>query len=53
MDDYIPPPFAVFEVSNDAFFFGENLVDKKFSDVQAEVARIGAFVPPEPEMPDE
>jgi CYTH domain-containing protein len=53
MDEFIPPPFAIFEVTNDAFFAGENLVDKKFSDVQAEVARIGLFTPPEPDMPDE
>ncbi len=53
MDEFIPPPFAIFEVTNDAFFAGENLVMRKFSDVQAEVARIGSFTPPEPEMPDE
>jgi len=53
MDEFIAPPFAIFEVSNDAFFFGENLVDKTFSDVQSEVARIGHFTPPEPDLPDE
>jgi CYTH domain-containing protein len=53
IDEFLPPPFAVFEVSNDPFFFGENLVGEKFSDVQDEVARIGSFMPPEPEMPDE
>ena len=53
MENFIPPPFAIFEVTNDAFFVGENLVRKQFTDVQAEVARIGSFTPPEPEMPDE
>jgi len=53
MDAFIPPPVAVFEVTNDEFFAGENLVDKKFTDIQAEVARIGSFTPPEPEMANE
>lgn len=35
------PSFAVLEVTNARFFLGENLVEKKFEDVQAEVARIG------------
>lgn len=48
-----PPPFAVFEVTNDPFFLGDNLVFKKFVDVQAEVAVIGAVAPPVSEMPDE
>jgi len=42
MEDFIPPPFAIFEVTNDPFFAGENLVDSKFTDVQVEVARLGA-----------
>jgi CYTH domain-containing protein len=33
-------PFAVLEVTGDKFFVGENLVEKKFADVQEEVARI-------------
>ena len=37
MENFIPPPFAIFEVTNDAFFNDENLVGKKFTDVQAEV----------------
>ena len=53
LENFLPPPFAIFEVTNAPFFIGENLVDKKFSDIQAEVARIGSFTPPEPEMPDE
>ena len=53
MNNFIPPPFAIFEVTNDAFFTGENLVSQKFADVQTEVARIGSFTPPEPDLPDE
>lgn len=33
-------PFAVLEVTNDEFFSGENLVEKKFADVQERVAEI-------------
>jgi CYTH domain-containing protein len=36
------PSFAVFDVTNNPFFLGENLVERKFEDVQAEVARIGS-----------
>lgn len=43
MEEFVPPPFAVFEVTNDPFFAGENLVEKAFGDIQAEVARIGAI----------
>ena len=35
-------PFSVLEVTNEKFFDGTNLVEKKFSDVQEEVARIVA-----------
>jgi CYTH domain-containing protein len=38
---FVAPPFAVFEVTNDPFFAGENLVEKSFSHVQAEVAKLG------------
>ena len=41
MDRFEPPPFAVFEITNDPFFLGEVLVTKTFEDVRAEVARIG------------
>ncbi len=41
MQNYIPPPIFIFEVSNDPFFAGESLVQKKFEDVQNEVARLG------------
>ena len=53
MESFVPPPFAVFEVTNDPFFEGGNLVDKKFSDVHSEVTLIGSLTPPKPEMPDE
>ena len=53
LNTFEPPPFVVFEVTNDAFFFGDNLVFKKFSDVQAEVAKIGATVPTVAEVVDE
>jgi len=53
MERFIPPPFAIFEVTNDPFFTGEVLVEKKFSDVQVEVARLGSLTPPEPVMADE
>jgi CYTH domain-containing protein len=45
MIEFLPPPFAVFEVTENAFFTGENLVGKTFADVQTEVARIGAHTP--------
>ena len=35
------PPFAVVEVTEDAFFQGESLVTKTFRDVQDEVAKFG------------
>jgi len=50
LESFIPPPFAVFEVTNDPFFNGENLVTKTFADIQNEVARIGLFKPAEMEM---
>jgi adenylate cyclase len=53
MDDYLPPPFAIFEVTEDAFFAGENLVSKTFAEVQAEIAKIGRSLPAVAEMPDE
>jgi CYTH domain-containing protein len=35
-------PFAVLEVTDNKFFCGENLVDRKFSDVRDEVAEVAA-----------
>lgn len=34
------PSFAVFEVTGNSFFAGENLVEKKFSDVQTEFEKM-------------
>jgi CYTH domain-containing protein len=42
---FLPPPFAIFEVTENVFFTGENLVGKTFADVQAEVASVGAQMP--------
>jgi CYTH domain-containing protein len=42
---FLPPPFAVFDVTENIFFNGENLVGKTFEYVQAEVAAIGAQIP--------
>jgi CYTH domain-containing protein len=53
MEQFEPPPFAIFEITNDASFLGSNLVGKKFEDVQTEVARIAAAVPPRSESQEE
>jgi CYTH domain-containing protein len=47
-----PPSFAVFEVTTDPFFEGENLVAKRFDDVRDEVAKVGAAEQVVTEMPD-
>ncbi len=53
MENFLAPPFAVFEVTNDPFFTGESLVTKKFIDVQAEVAHIGSMTQIAVEIADE
>lgn len=53
MESFIPPPFAIFEVTSDPFFTGESLVERKFTDVQSAVARLGSLTPPEAVMADE
>ena len=40
LKNYEFPPFAVLEITDNKFFTGENLVGKKLSDVQAELANI-------------
>ena len=40
LERFDAPAFAVFEVTSNPFFLGENLVTKKFEDVRAEVARL-------------
>ena len=39
MQNFAPLPFAVSEVTDNAFFVGENLIGKTFADVQAEFER--------------
>jgi CYTH domain-containing protein len=53
LEAFLPPPFVRFEVTNDPFFDGANLVDKKFADIQAEVAKIGPLARAVGERPDE
>lgn len=45
LENYFPPPFFIFEVSNDPFFAGENLVAKTFTEVRAEVQKVGSEPP--------
>jgi len=45
MDAFEPPPFAVFDVTNDPFFVGKNLVGKNFQDVRVRVQQIGSASP--------
>jgi len=45
LEGFEPPPFALFEVTNDRFFDGDSLVIKQFSDVKAHVASIAAAAP--------
>ncbi len=53
MEDFEPPPFVVFEITNDPFFSGENLVGMKFEEIRAEVSRLGKGLPPPAEAADE
>jgi len=53
MEAFLPPPFARIEVTSDPFFAGEKLVGKKFSEVQAEVTKIGAQISQASDLPDE
>lgn len=53
LEAFIPPPFAVFEVTENPFFAGENLVTRSFADVQAEVAEVGVKAAAATEGPDE
>ena len=39
MTTFVPPPFALIEITTDPFFAGENLVEKKFDEIRAEVAK--------------
>ena len=42
LENFEIPSFAVMEVTNDEFFFGNNLVEKSFSEVQTEFARLSS-----------
>jgi len=42
MQEFIPPPFAVFEVTNDPFFANATLAKRTFVEVEAEVGRVGS-----------
>jgi CYTH domain-containing protein len=53
MNAFELPSFAVFEVTSDPFFLGKNLVGKKFDDVRARVAQIGATTPPSSAMAED
>ncbi len=52
ISEFEPPPFAVYEITGDNFFSGWSLVDRKFEDIQAEVAKLAARMPNR-ELPDE
>lgn len=53
MNAFEPPPWAIFEVTADPFFAGSNLATKQFSDVQAEVERLGTLVETRAKAADE
>ena len=53
LEAFAPPPFAVFDVTADQFFYGEHMVNRRFSEVREHVAHIGSILPPTQEMPDE
>lgn len=50
---FIAPPFAVFEITQDDFFFGENLVTKNFADIKAEVGALAREMPVDLAKPDD
>jgi len=41
LDNFTPPPFAIAEVTNEELFSGGRLCELTFSDVRAEIARLG------------
>lgn len=53
LEAFLPPPFLIFEVTENPFFFDENLVEISFGQIQAEVARIGPELLDPHEMTDE
>ncbi len=53
MTAYEPPRFTIFEITNDPFFAGENLVGKHYLEVRAEVDKLGLQLPRSIELADE
>lgn len=53
MKHFEAPPFAVHEITNNYFFAGENLVAKKFVDIQNEFERLMLSPQVIAEVPDE
>lgn len=52
LERFEPPPFAIFEITNDAFFGGDVLVTKNFEEVRAEVTKFGPEIASQ-NLPDE
>ncbi len=52
MTSFETPPFAVFEITNNMFFVGDELVTKSFEEVRVEVAKFGGQ-PSISDLPDE
>ena len=46
MLDYEPPPFMKIEVTEEEFFEPRSLAERSFVDVEAEIARLAADLPP-------
>ena len=42
MESYTPTPFMIFEITNDQFFAGANLVERSFFDIQDEIDKVGS-----------
>ena len=53
LTNFVPPPFCIFEVTQESAFFGSELVGKTFADVQEAVERLERITPIVSEMPDE
>ena len=53
MKHFEAPPFAVHEITSNSFFTGENLVGKKFADVQREFEKFAQAHQVITEVPDE
>jgi CYTH domain-containing protein len=38
LEEFVPPPFAIIEITDDVFFAGENLVDRTSADIRSKLA---------------